>query len=373
MSNGLEELKKTHPDIYDWLQGQEISKCHYFLDTSKNGMATCYYLNNNSKKYLYSTYDPKNIKICASEKVILLVGLGLGYEMEKVYDVNKIIYVYEPDPEVWNVFLQVEDNIKYLYYDNIYFFVSSSFELKSNDISGLQMIESSNAKINKDIYAGIYQKTIKKQRNCILIYEYHVFARNLYEAFGDLGYNCHFRPWIGESFTREDIKEIQPDVIITININQYIRDIANLMGVFYVSWTIDSPSFTLYDYDNTKALSFHFCYDKRLVEDLKAEGFLNIGYLPPATKIQAVTDVTNKDLDISFVGCVSYDAKLWSVYDKYLSNDLAKFMWEVIESQSDLGSGSVWWMLCKILNSMVCPFGRLFGSRLVDGLLNYLL
>ncbi len=335
-------LMEKQPALCEWILANYPKDQHYFLvPTQSNKECTCVYRSASQTKYLYSRYNPRKTDIQASTVRVLLLGVGLGYELEAIYSPERSICVVETDPEVWLMFVSMESNLKFLQAPNVQFYFKDSSEI---DV-GLrwEIFESANVRIQKEItYLQVYKKAMHRLHETIIVYDYPVFARNLCNAFEELGYSCHLLIWEGEIEARSQWVKIQPKFIVAINHNYAIQAYANRFEIPYVSWTIDSPSFHLMDSKIEHPLTIHFCYDIALVQHLLDMGVSNIEYLPPATVVRNFQPGVKNSIDISFVGNVAFDQNLWSMYRDRLPNHLYSFLMELIDqlSENDLSRAS---------------------------------
>lgn len=180
----LEVLKKKDKILYEKVITHKLSD-KYKIVSSKNGMPN---LLISEGKYIHSKYDPEIESqkwvngINTEEDSILIVGIGLGYYLPKIFSKypEKIIFVIEPDIEIFIYALKIQDLTKeiknkklillidldkgaisailreYLYYDAV----------KNFYFAQLPYYQSFKREYSKEIYDNIY-KNIYELRSYI--------------------------------------------------------------------------------------------------------------------------------------------------------------------------------------------------------------
>lgn len=179
LEKNLKSLKKRDTELYKKAKKHKLSSKYKIVD-SKNGMKN---LIIEEKRYLHSRYNPdreaeqwvNGINIC-DEDSILVIGIGLGYYLEKLIKKypDKKMFIVEPDLDIFihalcqndfkeffdnkNIIFLIDINIDaicvilsdYLYYDainNIYFAELPAYKIEYKDF-----IEELYSSIQRSIY-----------------------------------------------------------------------------------------------------------------------------------------------------------------------------------------------------------------------------
>lgn len=126
-------LTKYYPKLVSAITNLDsLSEDYQFLH-SKNGSPNVTLKKDGQEMTLYSKYSPEQevtlwIKQLNEDlkdaKHILLTGFGLGYHLETLIDnfPDKIIYVYEPDPNIFTIALHMRKLTRLLSHSNLHIF-----------------------------------------------------------------------------------------------------------------------------------------------------------------------------------------------------------------------------------------------------------
>ena len=134
----------------------------------------------------------------------------------------------------------------------------------------------------------------------------------------------------------QKLSEKKYDFVLSYDFLPVISDICNPMNVKYVSWTYDSPLYTLYTPEARYSCNYIFVFDKAQYERLKKFGIPHLFHLPMAinkTRISAI-DITREDeikfrSDISFVGNLYHD-NLYNQIKPYLTENNQQYFEQIL-------------------------------------------
>jgi spore maturation protein CgeB len=99
----------------------------------------------------------------------------------------------------------------------------------------------------------------------------------------------------------------RPDYVLTINFNQYISEVCELLKIPYLAWVIDTPCYPIYDKAINHSHSFTFIYDAAVARRLRQSGVRQVYHLPVAANLERIgridfeTQDSLAENDISFV------------------------------------------------------------------------
>ena len=84
------------------------------------------------------------------------------------------------------------------------------------------------------------------------------------------------------------------DIIFSINFFPFVSEIAKIMHIPYISWTVDSPVMELYTSSITNPYNFTFIFDRADADELAHLNPGHIFHLPLATNVKDKDDVINR-------------------------------------------------------------------------------
>jgi len=99
----------------------------------------------------------------------------------------------------------------------------------------------------------------------------------------------------------------RPDYVLTINFNQYISEVCELLKIPYLAWVIDTPCYPIYDKAINHSHSFTFIYDAAVARRLRQSGVRQVYHLPVAANLERISQIdvleqhSLAEHDISFV------------------------------------------------------------------------
>lgn len=132
------------------------------------------------------------------------------------------------------------------------------------------------------------------------------------------------------------LSEKRYDFVITYDFLPTISDICNQMNVKYVSWTFDSPLFTLYTPAVRNSCNYIFVFDKGQYKRLQRLGILRLYHLPMAVNKNRIStiNITDEDekkyqSDISFVGNL-YHGNLYNQLKQFLSENNRQYFEQIL-------------------------------------------
>lgn len=312
------------------------------IEKAKNGRITCKYLINNNWKYLYSKYSPERIQtfnIDVNVDCVVMLGLGLGYELSYIKkNTNKPIYIIESDESFIHALNKCPllDDVNVLLGDK---YKELNFKTKKIQvIQNMNLIEC-NISFYSKVLLDINRRTFEK--NTIVVLEHKTISKDCANAFEKLGYKVSGLPWSHESILRRDIMKINPKYIFSVNFSPTLAKICEELQLFYISWTVDTPAYTLYlegNGDNSKSICF--VYDEKIVRDLTSKGLKNVFYMPVAANVERLKDIylSSVDIlkfkaDISFVGSNGSKNEYKTSIKEYLSKDTENKVEQIIFQQ----------------------------------------
>ncbi|WP_226670811.1 glycosyltransferase [Metabacillus litoralis] len=296
-----------------------MKEYNLLLEKSKKGKYTCKYQIKGKWKYLYSKYEPdrltNQIIIKQDIEVIVVLGLGLGYELREIYNqTNKPIYVIEQDRDFYETIQKIfPGSIEEM--SNVSLFFNEEYKELEFDINQVQFIINSNLiQCNLEFYNNVisyfHSENNETKTQLICMLDHPTILDDCKEAFQEIGYSVVKLNWENESLMLKKIATINASYLFTINFSEKISSISKTLNIPYISWTVDTPAYSLYNsknlYDN---LSYYFIYDQEVVSDLKQQGLKNVYYLPVAANVKRLSSIVvsanehkNYSSQLAFVG-----------------------------------------------------------------------
>ncbi|MFC4409559.1 glycosyltransferase [Chungangia koreensis] len=320
-----------------------MKKNKMIIEKAKNGRHTCKYeIKNGVFKYLYSKYTPENIQvqynINADADCLVVLGLGLGYEIEIIKSLtNKPIFVIEYDP----AFYDYIQNDRVL--NNVKVFIEEEYKNFSFENKKVQYIINYNLiECNTNFYKNVmefYKNSINKSRT-IIVYDHPTIAKDCAISFEKMGFNVKILQLNDLNKVYKDIIEVQPDYIFTVNFINVIADICEQLQTLYISWTVDTPCYTLYEREINYNYSILFVYDEAVVNDLKTKGIKNVDYMPVAANVDRLNKIVlnNNDIqkyssDVSFLGSCTSHNEYMNIIKPRLSLPVQELIEKLINAQ----------------------------------------
>ncbi|MFZ3171717.1 MAG: glycosyltransferase [Carboxydocellales bacterium] len=327
------------------------------MQKATDGGYTCQIVNSLGQPiYLYSRYKPletaqKNIgKIKFNEyKNYLVLGLGLGYELNELYkrvkDNFEQIIVIEKEPELFNMYLYSGDQREVLA-DSRVTFVIGGMEILALPKESLFVVENPNlVAVDPGYYKNVIRSidfAIKREMaRKVVVFEHITFAGDVSQALTQLGYaveKISISPDLDDMAKR--IRSIAPLFIFSINFNRHLLRIAEYLQIPYVSWTVDTPSLDLFNHHNKSPWALLFIYEKEVVEQLRKDGFNNVFYLPAAANVfrNDLINILEQDTerfqcDLSFIGTTGLDNEFRKFYQGRLEPKLAEELEKICATQ----------------------------------------
>ncbi|WP_418791010.1 glycosyltransferase family protein [Phosphitispora sp. TUW77] len=323
--SNLKVLENQNSDLLRYLNENRCTGI--FFEKARDGNYTCSVGSPEKKTYIYSKFKPeetarKNIARYLEQKTgnYLILGLGLGYDLWELYhavkndkNFNRII-VIENNPDFFYLTLHTNDYSGILSDKRVAFLIGNPKKL-SFPVGLLTVIDNPQlTSLAPDFYKKIVSEigfAVKKlASDWIVVFEHVTFADDICEAFTELGLKvAKLKLDPDPAKLTEVLKKRAPRFLFSINFDPYILQIAEFLKLPYVSWTVDTPCFSLFNEKNKSPWALLFVYESEVCERLRKNGFDNVYYLPAAANsarfdrvLSSGADVERYSCDISFVG-----------------------------------------------------------------------
>ncbi|MBM7606234.1 spore maturation protein CgeB [Metabacillus crassostreae] len=296
-----------------------MKKDNLILEISKKGNYTCKYQIEGVWKYLYSRYEPEKFTnqfiIKQNAEFIVVLGLGLGYELREIYNqTNKPIYLIEQDRSFYETIQEIfPGSIEEM--SNVSLFFNEEYKKMEIDINDVQIIINNNLiqcniEFYKNVISYIHSGSGKTESKLICMVDHPTILDDCMEAFQEIGYSVVKLNWENESIMLKKIAAIDPTYLFTINFSEKVSNISKTLHIPYISWTVDTPAYSLYNSKNLyNNLTYYFIYDQEVVSDLKKQGLKRAYYLPVAANVKrlssievSASDYTKYSSQVTFVG-----------------------------------------------------------------------
>ncbi|MED7669631.1 glycosyltransferase [Pseudomonas moraviensis subsp. stanleyae] len=140
----------------------------------------------------------------------------------------------------------------------------------------------------------------------IVVFEATVISGDCAEALQNLGFSVTTLALNEDSVM--GLMSTRPDYVLTVNFNQYISEVCELLKIPYLAWVIDTPCYPIYDKSINHSHSFTFIYDAAVARRLRQSGVRQVYHLPVAANLERIGQVdfhahdSLAEDDISFVG-----------------------------------------------------------------------
>lgn len=331
--NNLKVLKQAKSEIIEKISDFNIEEVP--LIKTASGHCTYAYKIGNRQIYINSKYDPikraqdslKEIEF-KNYKHILVLGLGLGYQLKevisKVLDLTKII-VIESNPLFIFISLNLHDFSKEIKNNKILFFSSGEDAWEKLPILERKDIAILNHPVLYGIFQETYSQALKKileirgkkeailsKKNILLVnifpYEaYRQLIMFLADAFLKMGHNVKI---VGkeESKVRSEIINFVPDFIVSITFNVFLNELTRNLKLPYFCWEIDKiMNEEIFSQKYFSDYRYIFCVCLEDIEKFKKVGYKHVYYLPFVPNCSLQNRINAKDIkkyshDICFVG-----------------------------------------------------------------------
>lgn len=221
----------------------------------------------------------------------------------------------------------------------------------------------------------ILDGTYVYEQEKILCIPHITIANDCIYALKNLGY--HVIEWSKEEVTNNEdaqaivnfVRNNKINYIFSINFVPVYSYICNQLNIPYISWTVDTPMYSIYAKEITNRNNFSFIYDRIVAEDLKTRTKTsNIYYMPVAANIErldkiriSATDVKKYKIDASFLGTTGIENEL-NLMINHISPELINKINEMFNlqhknTQEFLIKKLLDEKLCENLFSLLCNLG----------------
>lgn len=311
------------------------------FEIARDGNYTCKLQDSKHTRYLYSKYRPiRSIEdigwsYTQSQEYILL-GIGLGYELESLIDKGaKHIIIIDKD----NTFINfIKDNMLELWEeikDHITLYIGEEYySLCKKNIKGKDIVINNHLmQVDPLYYSNVIKylndisessKTV--ERDTVMVFEHPTIADDCIEAFRNLGYIVNKQHWLPKERLYTEISKKHPKFIFTINPSEIISEIADYLNIIYISWTVDTPAYSLYSEGRKRKKQIYFVYDEVIVYKLRQKGLDNVYYMPVAANVERLDKIDISDKEkmlyntvVSFLGSSAYENEFNEYIEKHLS------------------------------------------------------
>ena len=164
------------------------------------------------------------------------------------------------------------------------------------------------------------------------------------ECMQHLGWKIDIFQLQARDLTRDDdFKDklrasLHHDFIFSFDYFPLISEVAQDIGIPYISWVYDSPHLTLQSKTLGNSCNHVFIFDYGLVEQYKREGFDTVDYMPLGCNIRRLERISHKtgSHNITFLGSLYNDEN--NLYDQitYLPDYLKGYLDAIILSQEHI-------------------------------------
>ncbi|UXH43433.1 glycosyltransferase [Rossellomorea vietnamensis] len=334
-----------------------------YVEEAKNGKYTCKYLIEGKWKYLYSKYRPeeniKDIPLDPEAECYIVLGLGMGYELDKISkQTSKPIIVIEYEIAFLDELLRIKRDEVNTFSTKVDFYFGIDYKQINPSQHRVQVIINENLiQCNLTYYNNVikYFSSLKRTLSKVVCaFEHPTIIKDCIDAFEQLNYKVHEMPWNSIELMKKQVALINPDIIFSINYSDKIAKISDTLDIPYVSWTVDTPAYSLYKPENiSRDKSYYFVYDERVVEHLKKSGVRQVFYLPVAANVERLERVVLNTIDlnkystqVSFVG----SSGLYNEFSSFIKPKLSKEILSEINRILNIQSKSEEYILSELLD-----------------------
>lgn len=142
----------------------------------------------------------------------------------------------------------------------------------------------------------------------IVVFEASVISGDCAAALQTLGFSVMTLALNEGNVMR--LMSTRPDYVLTINFNQYISEVCELLKIPYLAWVIDTPCYPIYDKAINHSHSFTFIYDAAVARRLRQSGVRQVYHLPVAANLERFGQIQCQQQDSSFEHDISFVANL---------------------------------------------------------------
>ncbi len=356
--NSLNMLQNQNSDLLRHLKGNRCDGI--FLEKARDGNYTCLVGDPDRKAYLYSKFRPvetarKNITKYLEQRTgnYLVLGLGLGYELWELYHAVKNdknfgrIIVIEKNPDFFYLTLHMNDYTGVLSDGRVAFLIGNpeqvTFPVGSLTVIDNPLLASLAPDFYKNIVSEIGFAVRRRVSDCVAVFEHVTFAEDVSAAFAELGLKVVKLKLDPDPVKLAGaVKQCAPRFLFSINFSPYILQIAEHLEMPYVSWTIDTPCFSLFNEKNKSPRALLFVYEQEVCDRLRIDGFENVWYLPaaanPARFDKALLSKADRDCyscNVSFVGTTGVVNEYRKLFLDHVDGDLKDLTDRISAAQLD--------------------------------------
>lgn len=312
-------------------------KNNIVLEKAKDENWTCKVNINGKWQYMYSKYNPiKKIDSISNSYSYIVLGIGLGYELEQIAEnTNGVIYVIDKDKTFYDLVSKLKPLNQIINNPKIKFLFGDEYKtVNLKEMNNYKIYNNKNlTQINILYFSQVIKFLSSKKGNKrkIAFYEHITIADDSIEALKNLGYDVVKMAFSTKDRMIQDIMYVNPDYIFSINLSEKITEVSKVLSIPYVSWTVDTPSYSLYGnlLENKNLVAF--IYDYHIVHEFVEKGLNNVFYMPVAANVKRLDgiDVNSNDLDkyscdVSFLGSTD------------VANEFNKYIYDLLSEETYL-------------------------------------
>ncbi|OES46057.1 CgeB family protein [Domibacillus iocasae] len=315
------------------------------IEKARNGNKTCRYNIDGQWKYLYSKYSPERInhlyEINQDTDIVVVLGLGLGYELAEIKKVtSKPIIIIEKDIFFFHELKNDTDLL-----NGVKVYCEDEYkQISLNKLNVQLVIHDHLIQCDVSFYNNVikYFQGKKKMRVPVVCsFQHPTIVDDCLQAFQKLGYQTVKLPWTHKDNILKNIAKISPAYLFSVNYSEIVAEISETLKIPYISWTVDTPAYSLYYQRNLNyQYSSWFVYDESVVEDLKKKGMRNIHYMPVAANVErfqkiAISEIDRENYtsDVAFLGHSGASNEYAAIIEPRISKELKKCINELINTQ----------------------------------------